>query len=275
MNALITATKLKRRLGEPNLVVLDCRFSLADVEAGRILYESGHIPGARYVNLNNDMSGPIIPGRTGRHPLPTPEAFAKTLGRLGVANSSFVVAYDDASGAFAARCWWMLRWLGHGAVVVLDGGIKAWRELAYEVVRTTPVVTPTEFKPGAPLTRTVTASDIPGTTSKLLDAREEARFRGEVEPIDPVAGHIPGATCAPSSGNTRTDSRFKSPPELRDRFGALGVDDETPVICYCGSGITAAHNVLALVQAGFPEPALYPGSFSEWITDPTRPVARG
>lgn len=275
MNTLVSVSELASLIGDRHTIVADCRFSLADEAAGFAAWRQGHIPGARYFNLNRDLSAPVIPGRSGRHPLPTRERFAETLGRLGIGNDARVVAYDDASGAFAARLWWMLRWVGHDDVFVLDGGYQAWCDGGNPVSEVIPTFDACEFALKTPLTRTVSANDLPDRDRLLLDARDAARYRGESETIDPVAGHIPGAVSAPFMENLTPAQQMKSPAELQDRFRSLGVTDGSACICYCGSGVTAAHNILAMVHAGYAEPALYPGSWSEWITDPARPVETG
>jgi len=275
MNTLVSAAELAALIGDSRTIVADCRFSLADESAGFAAWRQDHIPGARYVNLNNDLSAPVAPGKTGRHPLPRRELFAETLGRLGIGNDARVVAYDDASGAFAARLWWMLRWAGHEEVFVLDGGYKAWCDGGNPVSAEIPTFEAREFALKAPLTRTASANDLPDRDCLLLDARDAARYRGESETIDPVAGHIPGAVSAPFTENLTASQQMKSPAELQARFRSLGVVDGAACTCYCGSGVTAAHDILAMVHAGYAEPALFPGSWSEWITDPARPVETG
>jgi len=286
---LITPTELSVKLQRPGWRVIDCRFTLASAGAtnaaevtgqGRRLWQEAHIPGAVYAHLDEDLSGPIVPGRTGRHPLPDREALARRFGDWGITPDCQVVAYDDAGGAFAARLWWLLRWMGHRSVAVLDGGWSAWpaADLPTEA-ETASAIHPVKFQIGEPLVATVDAQDLLGPdgqpVERLLDARGVARFAGEVEPIDPVAGHIPGALCAPFTDNLR-GGRFLSPTELQARFVALldprGSDH---TVCYCGSGVTAAHNILAAVHASLSAPKLYAGSWSEWITDPARPVATG
>ena len=255
-----------------NCRIFDCRSALTDPEYGRTQYADQHLPGAIYADLNEDLSGPVNPGKTGRHPLPEKNAFVQQLRAWGVTNDDTIVAYDDDNGAFAARLWWMMRWLGHDAVYVLDGGFHAWQRAGRPLTST---ATPTkigDFKVRPALTREVLADDLTGFSGLLLDARDAARFRGETEPVDPIAGHIPGAINAPFTDNLE-DGRFKSPARLEELFAALGLKQATDVACYCGSGVTATHNILALKHAGFPEPALYPGSWSEWITDPDRPIA--
>ena len=271
MRLLSSAAELAEELGiEPRCIVFDCRFSLADSGAGRRQYEAGHIPGARFIDLERDLSS--APGTGGRHPLPDREALAARLSALGASDDSRIVCYDQNSGAVAGRFWWLVRWLGHADVRVLDGGFDAWLAAGGVSETTAPDARPGHFSVRPALTRTVTADDLPAGRRVLLDAREPARYRGEVEPIDAVAGHIPGAISAPFADNIE-GGRFKSPSALAARFSALGIDASTDTACYCGSGVTAAHDILALLLAGFPEPALYPGSWSEWITDPARPIA--
>lgn len=273
MQFLITPAELA---AGKSLIVFDCRFSLLDKPAGRRAWEAGHIPGARFADLEQDLSSPA--GKGGRHPLPDRDALAARFRAWGVNTDSQLVCYDQASGALAGRFWWLARWLGHENVRVLDGGLDAWNAAGLPSDRETVNPVPGNFQARAPLTRVVSVAqvsgaDVPGATRKVLDAREAARYRGEQESIDPVAGHIPGAISAPFSENLAA-GRFKSPEQLRARFAALGLDPKQEIVSYCGSGVTATHNILALRLAGFPEPALYPGSWSEWITDPARPVAK-
>lgn len=271
VNTLISAADASRL---SDAVFVDCRFDLGDTEAGEAAFRQQHIPGARYAHLDRDLSGTVIPDVTGRHPLPELDDFAQTLGNLGIQTGQPVVAYDGGSGAFAARLWWLLRHVGHDQVWVLDGGYQAWIEAGLPTSVEQSALSPTTFSPGEPLNLIVSAEDIAFMFNhQLFDARDEARYRGEVEPIDPVAGHIPGAVCLPFVNNLAADGKFKSPETLREQFTVLGVDNENPVVCYCGSGVTACHNILALVHAGYPQPILYPGSWSEWITDPDRPIA--
>ena len=269
------------RLAAGDYVVFDCRFDLSDPLAGRRLYLEAHIPGARFADLEADLSSQ--PGRGGRHPLPDRATLAAKLGSWGVGRDTRVVCYDQNTGAFAGRLWWLLRWLGHSRVAVLDGGLDAWRAAGMSVTAAVPGPAPQDFEVRAPLVRIapvpcVSALSRPDSASgkgtKLLDARDAARFRGEVEPIDRVAGHIPGAISAPFTDNLE-DGRFADPAALGRRFAALGVAREDELVCCCGSGVTATHNILALLLAGYPEPALYPGGWSEWLTDPARPVATG
>jgi thiosulfate/3-mercaptopyruvate sulfurtransferase len=266
------------RLTEPNLCIVDCRASLNDVGAGRTAFAKGHLPDARFADLLEDLSGPIVPGQTGRHPLPSVESFADKARAWGISGASQVVAYDDAGGAFAARLWWLLRWLGHDAVAVLDGGFPAWVGEGRPVTDELRPVAPGDFTPRPRRELLVTARELASPESlarKLFDARAPERFRGEVEPLDPVAGHIPGAVNLPFAENLK-DSRFRSPAELRERL-ATALDGTAPeeAVVYCGSGVTACHDVLAFAHAGLPLPRLYAGSWSEWITDPARATAQG
>lgn len=256
-------------------VVFDCRFSLTDRDAGRALYEAGHIPGARYADLERDLSAAPRreAGRGCRHPLPDRGELAERLRGWGVNSDSAVVCYDQNSCAIAGRLWWLVRWLGHADVRVLDGGLDAWVAAGYEMETDEPSPTPGNVVEGPALTRACTAAEIPDSGAQILDARDPVRFRGESEPFDAVAGHIPGAISAPFADNLAA-GRFKSADELRARFRELGVDPANDTICYCGSGVTATHDILALLLAGFPEPILYAGSWSDWISDPKREIAR-
>lgn len=250
--------------------LFDCRSALTDPDYGRTQFGLGHLPGAVFADLNHDLSGPIIPGQTGRHPLPERQDFLTQVRQWGIRNEDTVVIYDDDSGAFAARMWWMMRWLGHGEVYVLDGGFKRWAAAGNPASIATVSVETSDFHPGPALTRQIDAAQIPDWQGLILDARDPVRFRGESEPVDPVAGHIPRALNAPFQENLSA-GRFRSVSELRSHYNALGAA-ANDVACYCGSGVTAAHLILAMRHSDFEEPALYPGSWSEWITDPNRPV---
>ncbi|HBR97706.1 MAG TPA: sulfurtransferase [Gammaproteobacteria bacterium] len=273
---LISAPELDALRREPGaLCIVDCRFDLANPEAGATLWRESHLPNAVYAHLDNDLSSPIVPGETGRHPLPDPDALIAWLRSQGVSDDTQIVAYDDCNGGMAARLWWLSRWMGHAACAVLDGGMQAW-EARYPLTDRKP--TP---KPGGNLSRQSsllaclsTADVVESEDLILVDARTLARFRGDEEPIDPVAGHIPGAICLPLIDNTGENGHFRSQTQLRQRYtDALApYADKTPVM-YCGSGVTAAHNVLAMCHAGMPAPALYADSWSGWITDPHRPLA--
>ena len=280
MRTLIDVDQVRINLDNPDWQIVDCRFSLADEEAGFRAYQDQHIRGAIYAHLDNHLSGPVIEGKTGRHPLPEVNDWIDRVLLWGLDPSKQVVAYDDAGGAFAARLWWLLRWIGHESVAVLDGGWQAWIESDLPTNQLEPMQRPidadtTQYDSDPGLTKQASVAQVMDHDFLLLDARDHARFRGEVEPIDPVAGHIPGAVCAPFADNLASDGRFKSKSELLDRFSDLTTPSKhKPVVCYCGSGVTATHNILAMVHAGLSEPALYPGSWSEWITDPDRPIEK-
>lgn len=276
---LVTTDQLARHLDDPAWVVFDCRFILTDPDAGRRAYEAGHIPGARYAHLNDDLSGPVT-ASTGRHPLPDPTALAEKLGRWGVDASTQVVAYDDSFGAMAARLWWLLRWLGHDAVAVLDGDLRAWLREKRPMTTAEPVVTPRRFvarpRQEAWVDSTAVERLVETGEAILIDARAEERFRGEIEPFDRVAGHVPGAISLPFEDNLQPSGRFLAPEELRDLYHhVLGDIPPGLVVHMCGSGVTACHNVLAMEHAGLAGARLYAGSWSEWITDPRRPIAQG
>ena len=273
---LITADALKGLLarGEP-VVLLDCGFDLTDPHAGARVYAQGHLPGARHADLDSDLSA-AKNGRNGRHPLPTREAFATTVGRWGVRADTPVVCYDDQGGPYAARAWWMLRWIGHDEVAVLDGGRAAWLAAGGTLESAPPVpVSAAPYLLPAASMPTVAADRLLGLLGKvtLLDARTGERFRGEVEPLDPVAGHIPGARNRFFKDNLQADGRFRAAAELRAAFETFG--EPTACVHQCGSGVTACHNLLAMEHAGLTGSALYPGSWSEWCADPSRPIARG
>jgi thiosulfate/3-mercaptopyruvate sulfurtransferase len=275
---LIDVAELASHHNDPVWIIIDCRFDLADSEAGRRAYTRGHIPGARYAHLNDDLSSPITPV-SGRHPMPDPVALGKKLGAWGVNASKQVVVYDDAGGAMAGRLWWLLRWLGHDAVALLNGGLKAWQAAGLRLSDKPPEVTQTEFQPQQKDELYVTSARVEQLRTdnnyRIVDARAPQRFSGEVEPLDKVAGHIPGAINMPWDNNVQTDGTFKSRDALRKQFEQqLGNVSPDHVIHSCGSGVTACHNIIAMEYAGLPGAKLYAGSWSEWISDPTRPVER-
>ncbi|GAB4347511.1 MAG: sulfurtransferase [Gammaproteobacteria bacterium] len=274
-STLVDAATLAVQLEESDWVVLDCRFDLADKSAGERRYREGHIPGARFADLERDLSDPVTPA-SGRHPLPQADALAKRFGAWGIDDRVQVVVYDDAGGGMAVRCWWSLRWLGHRAVALLDGGLQAWSQQGYPLSREIPAPAPRNFVARACEKPVSTEEILNDPTLLLLDARTAVRYRGEEEPIDPVAGHIPGAVSAPFDANLDAEGRFRSPEALRARFLALlnGRDPRT-VVHYCGSGVTACHNLLAMEHAGLSGSRLYPGFWSEWIRDPGRSIALG
>jgi thiosulfate/3-mercaptopyruvate sulfurtransferase len=260
-------------------VVVDCRFDLARPAAGRAAFLEGHIPGAGYAHLDEDLSSPPGPA-TGRHPLPDPAAFAATCGRLGISRDRWVIAYDDASGAFAARLWWLLRWAGHQAVSLLDGGFGAWRAAGLPMESGPGTAAAAVFRPAADAEPTITAAELATALAtgarQLVDVRAAERFTGQVEPIDPVAGHVPGAVNLPFTRALGPDQRFRPPGELREMYAPL-LEGRSPahVVFMCGSGVTACHGIFAMTLAGLPGAVLYPGSWSEWIRDPARPIAAG
>lgn len=278
---LVDVPTLAAHLRDRSWFLVDCRHQLADPDAGRSAHAEATIPGAIHAHLDEQLSGPIVPGKTGRHPLPAREAFAATLGRWGLTPSLQVVAFDDMGGAFASRLWWMLRWMGHRAAAVLDGGLPAWTGAGHPLEPgATPSRSPTTMAPSTPLVRTVDADGVLASLDDpsvvLLDARATPRFTGAQEGTDPIAGHIAGARSAPFMGNLGSDGRFLSADQLAARFTErLAGTEPAEAIAYCGSGVTACHDLLAMTHAGLPMARLYPGSWSEWITDPSRPRATG
>ncbi len=272
------AALLRLQAAAGPLVVLDCSFDLADPQAGERAFAAAHLPRAQYAHLDRDLSGPKT-GRNGRHPLPARAAFAATAGRWGIAPGVPVVCCDAQGGPYAARAWWLLRWLGHAQVAVLDGGPAAWAAAGGALVAGAPATDAAPLPPYPALPPAMPTIDAAGLLAVLqrrpvLDARAPERFRGEVEPLDPVAGRIPGAHNRNFRDNLTPDGRFKPAPQLRAEFGALG-GAPADWVHQCGSGVTACHNLLAMEQAGLTGSALYPGSWSEWCADPARPVERG
>ncbi|WJF89371.1 sulfurtransferase [Paraburkholderia bonniea] len=262
------------------IFIADCRFDLGDPTAGAAAYAAGHLPGAHYFHLDRDLSGGKN-GTNGRHPLPERAALVSRLAAAGLRQGQQVLAYDAQGGMFAARLWWLLRWLGHDSVALLDGGLPAWQAAGLPLTQALPAVTsPGDFKAGAPLAVTVDAQTVEQnlTTRErvIIDARAADRYRGENETLDRVGGHIPGALNRFFKDNLSADGRFKSAHDLREAFNPLlaGVAPER-VVLQCGSGVTACHNALAMEIAGLHGAALYPGSWSEWSADPSRPVAQG
>jgi thiosulfate/3-mercaptopyruvate sulfurtransferase len=278
---LIDATQLSRLRGAADLVVLDCRFDLADPDAGRRAWRKAHIPGARYVDLEADLSAPPSP-ESGRHPLPDARDAAQRFEALGISEASRVVVYDAGPGAVAARAWWMLEWLGHRQVALLDGGFAAWTRAGLPVEAGEPPAAVTGSLAAAPRNdEIVSTAELveagPGaTTLPVVDARDERRFRGELEPIDPVAGHVPGAVNLPFVRLIGDDGRFRSGEDIRALFiEALGGAPADEWAVMCGSGVTACHLVLGAELAGLKRPRVYIGSWSEWLRDPARAIATG
>jgi thiosulfate/3-mercaptopyruvate sulfurtransferase len=278
-STLLQPSDLMGHLADPAWLVLDCRFELADPDAGERAWRRGHLPGAHYAHLDRDLSGPVTT-ETGRHPLPAPDAFAATLSRWGVRPSTQVVAYDASSGIFAARLWWMLRWAGHDRVAVLDGGLQAWLAAGGGLDQSAQQREAVAFRPAWRASMGLTTAEVAACLDDegrlLVDARGAERFEGRVEPIDPVAGHVPGAVNHPCQWNLAPDGRFLPPVALQERWReTLGVHAPSAITCMCGSGVSACHDLLALEHAGLPGARLYPGSWSEWVRDPSRPVSRG
>jgi thiosulfate/3-mercaptopyruvate sulfurtransferase len=277
---VITCEKSLQQLDQPGWVFVDCRANMANPDYGNRVFREAHLPGAVYASLDDDLSGPVVPGSTGRHPLPSKEDLIALIGRLGISNSTQVVVYDEQAGQMAAaRFWWLLNWAGHEAVAVLDGGMVRWQSLGYPVEsgahRNPPAVFRANF-----LDRLVCcADDVAGALNDpatvIVDSRAAERYRGENVTIDPVAGHIPGAINFPFSETIAEDGTLKPPMLLQGQFSKKGITGELNPIFYCGSGVTAALNILAYLHAGLRMPRLYAGSWSDWITDPTRPVAVG
>ncbi|HEU4616865.1 MAG TPA: sulfurtransferase [Gammaproteobacteria bacterium] len=276
---VIEAERLAERLGDPDCIVVDCRFDLGAPDAGFAAYLEGHVPGARYAHLDRDLSRPPGPDE-GRHPLPDPHAFAARLGDFGISPRSFVAAYDAGSGAIAARLWWMLRWIGHERAAVLNGGFERWKSLGLPIEHAVPAPKRTRYEitrrhdEWIVRTEEIEAMLEPGAV--LVDARAAARFRGDKEPIDPVAGHVPGAVNLPFTETLAPDGRLRAPAELRRALGAaLGDRRAADLVAMCGSGVTACQLLWAMKAAGLGDGRLYAGSWSEWIRDPARKVATG
>ena len=276
---LVSPSTLNQNLDNPNWLIVDCRFSLANSDAGGYAYRHGHIPHARYAHLNNDLSSAIT-DFTGRHPLPDFTLLAKKLGAWGIANNSQVVTYDNAGGAFAGRLWWLLRCLGHDNVAVLNGSIQHWQNQGFSLTTTLPTIKPTTFRPYLNTAHWLNTSQVQNSLARkaicLIDARTPERYRGEQEPIDPVAWHIPHALNRAFQLSLDNQGLFLSADPLRNQFKQLiGTTPPEQVVHYCGSGVTACHNLLAMEYARLTGSKLYAGSWSEWIKDKNRAVAAG
>jgi thiosulfate/3-mercaptopyruvate sulfurtransferase len=280
---LIEPRELERLRATRDVVVVDVRHDLMKPQAGRDAYAAGHIPGAFFFHLDEDLSGPKRGDDgsfRGRHPLPDRAAFARTLGALGVGERTLLVAYDEADGMYASRLWWMSLWIGHGRAAVLDGGLRAWREAGLALATDVPHAMPRTLALRHALVETIDASEIEGALGssrlRVIDARAPERYRGEVEPMDAKAGHIPGAVNRPFKMNVTADGRFRPGAELAREMRPLAAGVAArDVVSQCGSGVTACHNILAMAVAGLPLPRLYAGSWSEWSSSPERPVATG
>jgi thiosulfate/3-mercaptopyruvate sulfurtransferase len=279
LGPLVDARSLARALARGGSIAVDCRFTLTEPAAGRAAYERGHIPGARYAHLDDDLARPPNAAE-GRHPLPEREQFVATLGAWGIGPDDTVVAYDEGSGAIAARLWWLLGWIGHERRAVLDGGFAAWQRAGLPVEQQDPEVRPRPYSAvpaqGARVVTTDEVARAPGSGDVLVDARSAQRYRGEQEPIDPRAGHVPGALNRPFSANVTAEGAFRPQAELRaELLELLGGRTPDRLIAMCGSGVTACHLLLAMEVAGLPGGRLYAGSWSEWIRDPRRPIETG
>ncbi|MEN9503550.1 MAG: hypothetical protein RI964_2835 [Pseudomonadota bacterium] len=273
---IIQADTLKQTLPNADWLILDCRFLLADTSYGEKAYHQGHIPNAFYLHLDHDLSSPITP-TTGRHPLPDVAQLTAKLQGLGLNQHTQVVVYDDSNGTMAGRAWWLLRWMGHNAVALLDGGYPAWLQQNGDVQTATPALPQAgDFQARLQTAFTVEADDLLNNPAlQVIDARAAERYRGEIEPTDPIAGRIPNAINRPLTDNLH-NGLFKSPEQLRHEWQAIiGERDLTTLVHSCGSGVTACHNQLAMEIAGITGSKLYAGSWSEWIRDPNRPIARG
>ncbi|MHB8741665.1 MAG: sulfurtransferase [Sulfuricaulis sp.] len=279
LTTLVDTVTLSRHLDDPRWIIMDCRFSLADTSAGRRAYAVGHIPGARYAHLAEDLASPSTP-ESGRHPLPFPNTLAEKLGRWGIDKTMQVIVYDDSFGVMAARLWWLLRWLGHGAVALLDGGFPKWQREGRPVTNELPSISAAQFHPTVNNAAWVDSAEVSemlhANNGLLVDARTEERFRGEIEPLDKVAGHVPGAINVPYEDNLDFSGEFMSDEALREHYLAV-MNNVAPdrIVQMCGSGVTACHNILAMEHAGLSGAKLYAGSWSEWISDSHRPVATG
>ena len=280
-STLISVEELSSHIDDPQWALIDCRFTLLEPDLGRKDYLEAHIPGAVYAHLDENLCSPIIQGVTGRHPLPTVEKMAKQFSDWGIDNSVQVVVYDDAGGAMAAsRLWWLLQWMGHDAVSVLDGGWSQWLRRGNSVLSGDESRAARQFVPQIRPDLLIETSEIydrlQDPTLALIDSRAAERYSGEFEPIDPVAGHIPGALLSPHPNVLDSKGNFLPAKELRALFQSLlGDEPADDTVFYCGSGVTAVQNVLALAYAGLGDARLYAGSWSEWITDPERPISTG
>jgi thiosulfate/3-mercaptopyruvate sulfurtransferase len=276
---LVDARTLAEHLDDPRWLIFDCRHSLADFSAGRKAYNEAHIPGAFFADVERDLAG-VKTGRNGRHPLPDPEVFAAFLRRHGANDETQIVAYDAGGDMFAARLWFLTRWIGHDAVAVLDGGFGVWRAEGLPVSNETPPpraagTLAVRLRPECVLLADELLANLDAPDLRLIDARQPERFAGIVEPLDPVAGHIPGACNRWFKDNFERDGRFKSPERLREEFAAIARCDPKQIVHQCGSGVSAAVNMLAMEHAGLTGSRIYPGGWSEWCSDPARPVEKG
>jgi thiosulfate/3-mercaptopyruvate sulfurtransferase len=276
---LISTTELAAKISDSSCMIFDCRYDLFDAGKGERLYREGHIPGAIYANVDTDLSGEKN-GTNGRHPLPSPAAFTAFLARNGVTNNSKIIAYDDVGGQFASRLWWLARWIGLTDVSLLDGGVSKWVADGHALSRDVPVPRPAALRGHADPMMALNADEVEAglkiTSTTLIDARAPERYRGEIEPIDPVAGHIAGAKNRFYKENLNTDLTMRAPAEIKAAFASMmNAPHASEVVHQCGSGVTACANIFAMEYAGLTGSKLYAGSWSEWITDPARPVVKG
>jgi thiosulfate/3-mercaptopyruvate sulfurtransferase len=275
---LVSTTELAVKIGDPSCMIFDCRHDLFDAGKGERLYREGHIPGAIYANVDTDLSGEKN-GTNGRHPLPSPAAFTAFLARNGVTNTSKIIAYDDVGGQFASRLWWLARWIGLSDVSLLDGGIPKWIADGHALSRDVPVPKPAALRGHADPLKALNADEVEAglkiASTTLIDARAPERYRGEVEPIDPVAGHIAGAKNRFYKENLNPDLTMRSPTEIKAAFASImNAPYASEVVHQCGSGVTACANIFAMEYAGLKGSKLYAGSWSEWITNPARPIVK-
>jgi thiosulfate/3-mercaptopyruvate sulfurtransferase len=280
MKSIVPVKWVLARMYESDLVIVDCRFTLGKPDAGRQAYEEGHIPGAVYLDLERDLSAPVEPdGHGGRHPLPDAATLAARLGQVGISNETRVVAYDDQGGAMASRLWWLLKYLGHEEAYVMDGGFAAWKNAGCPVTAEQRVLIPARFTATVQHNLLIEVDEVRESLGTgrfvLVDSREAPRYRGEAEPIDRVAGHIPGARNVFWAEGRKADGTWKSAEEQRERFAEAGLSQDDEIVVYCGSGVTATPNVLALGDAGFGKVKLYAGSWSDWISYDSNAIATG
>ena len=277
--SIISADSLQQHLSDPDWRIVDCRFNLKAPDEGLSLYHMEHIPSAIYAHLDHDLSAPLT-STSGRHPLPDVETFKQTLGSWGIDKNTQVVVYDDAAGSYAARLWWMLRWLGHEAVAVLDGGFTLWKQQGLPTSSAIPRVAPTTFTGEPDMTMVVNSNELEKnlntSTVCLIDVRDPRRYLGMEEPIDKVAGHVPGSLNVPWKSNVDDNGMYLPKAQLHDHYTKILRDsgNDNNIVFMCGSGVTACHSLLALDYIGISDAKLYPGSWSEWITDPRRPVTK-
>ena len=271
---IITAGELLKVYDEKDVVIFDCRFYLNDIEKARKEFFQSHIPGATYLDLKHDLSAPVIKGITGRHPLPNPDVLAGVFRASGLNKHSQAIVYDQSNGAYAAHAWWLLQWLGHTDTAVLDGGFISWNDVSGAIDNQWTLQAPGDFVHRVREELIVERKDLYKTGLPIIDSREYIRYTGEYEPIDPVAGHIPGALCMPYTDNYDETGRWKSIDDLRKKFSGQALPESTPPVFYCGSGVTACHNILAYKMATGKDAKLYPGSWSEWINymDKSKPL---